>query len=93
MKVRKTTQLERVTWQVPGTVRPGDTIDGYVVHESPGGAQVAVSAEKTTAKFSGLGAGPRESESAGVDVRDAKLNVPLVAEPGDGLGGRYLFIV
>jgi predicted acyl esterase len=48
----------KVTWHVPRTVRPGDTISGYTLHESPGGAQVSVGAGATTAKFVGLAAGP-----------------------------------
>jgi hypothetical protein len=52
------TDRAKVTWQAPGTVRPGDTISGYTLHESPGGAQVAVGAGATTAKFVGLAAGP-----------------------------------
>lgn len=48
----------KVLWHAPGTVRPGNTISGYTVRESPGGAQVAAAADATFAKFSGLAAGP-----------------------------------
>jgi predicted acyl esterase len=48
----------KVTWVAPGTVRPGDTISGYTVHESPGGVEVTTSAGIQSVKIKGLPAGP-----------------------------------
>jgi predicted acyl esterase len=47
-----------VTWVAPSTVRPGDTISGYTVEESPGGAEVSAASTATSANFTGLSAGP-----------------------------------
>jgi hypothetical protein len=48
----------KVRWHAPNTVRPDDTISGYTVRESPGGAQLTTSADATSVRFTGLAAGP-----------------------------------
>jgi predicted acyl esterase len=46
-----------VSWLVPATLRPGLTVSGYLVRESPGGARRLTAPGATSAGFSSLGAG------------------------------------
>ena len=47
-----------VKWAAPGTVRPGDTIIAYTVHESPGGATVTAAPDAHASKVKNLAGGP-----------------------------------
>jgi predicted acyl esterase len=48
----------RVKWVAPGTVRPGNTIIAYTVHESPGGATVTAAPDAHPIKVKNLAGGP-----------------------------------
>ena len=50
--------IAKVAWHQPSTVRPGDTISGYVVHETPDGTSRSVSATAHVVKLKHLTAGP-----------------------------------
>ncbi|MDQ1466044.1 MAG: uncharacterized protein QOH10_459, partial [Actinomycetota bacterium] len=47
-----------VTWHPPSTVRPGDTISGYTVHELPGGASMSAASGGSSVELVGLAPGP-----------------------------------
>lgn len=50
--------IAQVTWQQPSTVRPGDTVSGYIVRETPDGTSRSVSAAAHVVKLKHLSAGP-----------------------------------
>ncbi len=50
--------IAQVTWHQPSTVRPGDTISGYIARETPNGTSRSVSATAHVVKLKHLTPGP-----------------------------------
>lgn len=48
----------KVSWHAPSTTRPGLTISGYTVRESPGGVRIVTLATATSTRILGLAPGP-----------------------------------
>ena len=81
------TEAVQVTWAAPAGTRPGATIAGFTVTESPGGATVEVAADATAAVFDSLAYGAhwftveaRYSEG-GTSGRSTPSNTVTLVDP------------
>src|SRR5205085_1861500 len=81
-----------VKWVAPGTVRPGNTIIAYTVHEAPGGTTTIAAADATSVKVKDLTNGPHwfsdEADYAGGTASGLSTPSHTVTVAG-GAGARY----
>jgi predicted acyl esterase len=81
-----------VKWVAPGTVRPGDTIISYTVHDAPGGTTTIAAADATSVKVKNLTNGPHwfsvEADYAGGTTSGLSTPSRTITVAG-GAGARY----